>query len=116
MKLKDLTQDQVWELCIEMWTWIVAQLIEDPKRHIDVLKQVWLREHGYDVHPVINSSCFFCGYSTDWDGEYDCSNCPARHVDRTFWCFRSEYQYNLRPGAFLAKIKELNVRRLADAV
>lgn len=115
MKLKDLTLDQVWALCIEMWEWIVTELQRDPKQQIHRLKVQWLEDHGYVVDDI-NSWCFFCGYSGNWGIYYDCTNCPARLVDPKFSCFTIEYQYNIRPGAFLLKIKELNERRLKDGL
>lgn len=96
--------DKTWEECLRMWKWIVENL--DDTNCVEELKVQWLDKNGYDD---LRHECFFCevagrcGY-----GSTNCNKCPARDVDPDFNCCFTEYDYELYPKAFYAKLVELD--------
>jgi len=101
--------DKTWELCLEMWPDLVAEWKKTGK-DIIVLKGNWMERKGFE--DILND-CFFCHYAgQDEYGGADCTNCPAILVDPGFDCKNSNYYYRDKPDLFLAKIVELNKRRL----
>lgn len=96
-----MTLKESWDNCIEMWEWIVSQLLDDwvyrpGDYRISDLKKQWATEHG-------GTSCYFCEYA----GNDGCPGCPGMLVDPKFSCVGYEYDYRSNPREFLAKIKEL---------
>jgi len=118
-KVKDMSEDEVWEACIGMWEYIVSKLkwyhrfILDPEI-IYHLKEEYLGKQGYNggkFYNYIRSNCFFCAAS-----DVDCSTCPGALVDTMFRCNNGTYFWVTKPHKFLAKIKSLNERRLNELV
>jgi hypothetical protein len=113
----NLTLDQTWELCLEMWDWIVEQpgikecqdLEEDSP--VEELKYDWLKMKGYEPESIEND-CWFCKYTGSSHID-KCSDCPGRLVDIDFSCMNREYNYEYCPIEFHQKLIELNKRRLA---
>lgn len=111
------TLNETWEHCIKMWQDLVKDLdtnnMQDGCENIDdyvsEFKGQWLEDH--DLDDDINSNCFFCGYSDDWEGRYYCDQCPGRLVDPKFSCMNGRYSFKIMPRKFLAKLLELNEKR-----
>ena len=118
---KRLTIDETWELCLKMWKWIADEVTAmgkqfNPNSTVESLKSKWLEENGYN-RTRINHRCFLCEYddqyTDDLDHIYACRACPARLVDSDFSCGNIEYEYDVQPLKFYAKLVELNKIRLA---
>ena len=123
-----LTLDMAWDLCLEQWDWIKAEIEAGSKlskaltwlllflsSDVDVegLKGQWCEENGFEG---VHGDCFFCEYVNqqpriDFDSPR-CDNCPGRLVDPEFYCEQSEYHYYYKPLAFHAELMRLNKIRL----
>jgi hypothetical protein len=113
---KDLTDNQLWALCIEMWEWVVSQLPEDfdadtmdPLDLSDLiasLKGQWTSAHGWSLE----SNCFFCDKTCE--NLYTmCTLCPGKKVSPHFFCWNEAYTYDTKPMKFLAKLKRMDRQR-----
>lgn len=115
--MKKLTLDKTWELCLAQWKWIVGQIRKGRPAYIGDLKGEWLVKHGFENTRDSAGNCFFCRYAGgDVSGgidEKDCIKCPARKVDKAFYCCNADYDYAYKPLAFYAKLLKLNKIRLA---
>ena len=101
--MKKLTLDQTWDLCLQMWKWIVEEWKKDSKdnkdsENVEDLKYAWLDNHGYNAETIAHQ-CFFCEYTASHVKKrvlgYDryCDLCPGRKVDATFDCLRDPVYY-----------------------
>ena len=106
-----LTLDMAWDLCLEQWDWIKAQIEAGSKLSVGTLKEQWCKENGYED---VRSVCFFCVYATHQLSRIDsfCVNCPGRLVDPEFSCCHSEYHFENKPLEFHAELVRLNKIRL----
>ena len=104
--MKKLSLDETWKNCLKMWRWIAKEKKANSRLWVNVLKRKWLLRHNFSG--PIRSHCFFCEYAVQ-----DCIQCPARKIDRDFWCMNSEYHHRRRPADFLREITCLNKIRLA---
>ena len=106
-----LTLTDTWDKCLEMWEWIVAKWLKDPTQSVGGLKVEWMDANG--LTGQVRNDCFFCQFGDETLNEFNshldciCEVCPARLVNRNFSCTNITYDYQDRPGKFLAKIKEL---------
>ena len=103
-----LTLDMAFDLCLEQWDWIKAQIEACSKLSVERLKSQWCKENGFDGAP---GYCFFCEYDKQFRGR-DCDKCPGCLVDPKFNCEQSEYHYYYKPLAFHAELVRLNKIRL----
>ena len=105
-----LTLDMAWDLCLEQWDWIKAQIEAGPKLSVITLKMQWCKENGYEG---VRSICFFCEYDKQCRGERPCCDfCPGVLVDPEFNCNKEKFHYHSRPLAFHAELVRLNKIRL----
>ena len=112
--MKRMNLDESWKLCMSMWRWIAEQIRAGCEYSVDVLKEQWLKKHGYKIGKYgeyITGNCFFCTYITSC-GKEECSFCPGKKVDGTFNCMRKDYDFFGRPIAFYNKLRSLNRKRL----
>ena len=100
-----LTIDMAWDLCLEQWAWIKAQIEAWSKLSVGTLKCQWCKENGYEA---IWGYCFFCEYANQQFRGGGCNNCPGRLVDPEFNCCNDEYHYEYNPLAFHAELVRLN--------
>jgi hypothetical protein len=110
--MKALSLNMIWELCIEMWEYVVEQMNTPWNTFsVDHYKAKWIKNHGFKGKSV-NNCCFFCQY----DGYYrdNCQNCPAKLVNKEFNCCGQLYHYEQHPTKFLAEVKRLNKIRLQE--
>ena len=106
-----LTLDMAWDLCLEQWDWIKAEIEAGSKLSAITLKCQWCKENGYEA---IWGYCFFCEYAKQ-QPRIDsplCDNCPGRLVDPKFHCNKEKYYYCRKPLAFHAELVRLNKIRL----
>lgn len=103
-----MTRNETWEQCLKMWRWIVRQPCP---RNVYDLKREWTRKNGFGDDMI--AACFFCEYNAQRNGDGNCSQCPGRKVDKNFCCENYDYDYSVKPAAFLRKITKLNKIRLA---
>ena len=103
-----LTLDMAWDLCLEQWDWIKAQIEAGSKLSVEGLKGQWCKENGFDG---VLGYCFFCEYDKQFWGR-DCVNCPGRLVDPKFYCCKGKYHYEYQPLEFHAELVRLNNIRL----
>ena len=103
-----LTLDMAWDLCLEQWDWIKAEIEAGSKLSAITLKRQWCEENGFED---IDYNCFFCEYDNQFRPG-GCVNCPGRLVDSKFFCGNEEYSYINRHFKFHAKLVELNKIRL----
>lgn len=110
---KRLTLEQTWKNCLKMWEWIVEEYEQQACPDFDdieALKQRWCKENNWAKKLFCN--CFFCQFAERDRPEYlNCRKCPARRIDPEFNCQAEEYEFELFPVAFLAKLKELDKKR-----
>lgn len=110
----ELTLDNIWVLCLNLWKWCVEQMDEGEQygkpKSISLLKTQWVFEHKYNYLPLDND-CFFCWYDTQSDIG-NCYNCPGVLIDPEFNCTNYKYHYRHEPKLFYKKIVELNQLRL----
>ena len=106
-KTKNLNLDQTWELCLEMWKWVIETSGD---------KHIWLEQNGYDN---MYCSCFFCEFaskSSTHNGPMRmtlCPLCPGKAVDPSFHCEEDvPYSWCDNPEDFYKKLVELNNKRL----
>ena len=104
-----LTLDMAWDLCLEQWDWIKAEIEAGSKLSVIALKEQWCKENGYEG---VRSNCFFCEYVVQQFRCGRCVNCPGRLVDPEFHCCRSEYHFENKPLEFHAELVRLNKIRL----
>ena len=104
-----LTLDMAWDLCLEQWDWVRAEIEAGSKLSVIALKEQWCKENGYED---VRSVCFFCEQPRiDFDSPL-CVNCPGRLVDPKFYCCHSEYHFENKPLEFHAELVRLNKIRL----
>ena len=112
--MKGINLDETWRLCLQMWKWIVKEWKKriredytdlDSNFLVEELKEEWLAKHKFGY---IRNTCFFCKYAG-----INCSECPARKIDKRFDCMKCEYNFGYKPVEFLKKITRLNKIRLA---
>lgn len=108
--MKKLTLDQTWKLCLSMWRWIVRQIRQNSALNVNVLKQQWLDEHGYDSADI-RDDCFFCAY-IEVRNSKGCEKCPGKKVDKGFDCRNFKYSWFSVPIAFYNKLVSLNRKRM----
>ena len=109
-KKKQLTLDEAWDLCLEQWDWVKAQIEAWSKLSVGTLKCQWCKENGYEG---VRSICFFCEYDKQCRGERPCCDfCPGVLVDSKFSCGNNEYDYEYKHLAFHAELVRLNNIRL----
>lgn len=108
LKMKRLTLNETWVLCLRMWKWIAEQRKKERRTGVEGLKALWLKKHGYKDDEIDND-CFFCEYACQKQG---CLNsCPGYKVDSEFTCDNAEYSYCKHPIKFYTKLVELNKKR-----
>jgi len=100
--MKRLTLDATWKLCLKQWRWIVKQRKEHPRSHVSILKERWMKKHGFADAEI---DCFFCEYAGYRTG--DCSQCPGRKIDKTFDCCDMEYPFYSEPEEFYKVIRRI---------
>lgn len=128
MEVNEMTLDQIWEHCIEMWEWIATQISDDfsdrPRcsavgvhplgrlNFVSGLKYQWLNEHN--IKGLYNhQDCFFCYRSfvdaglTDPAESYECECCPGAKVDEGWNCLENVTFYD-NPAVFVAELKRLD--------
>ena len=108
-----LTLDMAWDLCLEQWDWIKAQIEAGSLLSVEGLKEQWCKENGYED---VRSVCFFCEYANqqpriDFDSPR-CDKCPGCLVDPEFDCNKEKYYYCRKPLEFRAELVRLNKIRL----
>ena len=104
-----LTLDMAFDLCLEQWDWVKAEIEAGSKLSVEGLKSQWCKENGYEA---IWGYCFFCEQPRiDFDSPL-CDNCPGRLVDPEFYCNNNKYHYEYQPLAFHAELVRLNKIRL----
>jgi len=108
-KKKQLTLDEAWDLCLEQWDWIKAEIEAGSLLSVEGLKGQWCRENGFDG---VLGYCFFCEYAVQQFRGRDCDKCPGCLVDPEFSCCNDEYDYEYKPLAFHAELVRLNKIRL----
>ena len=109
-KKKQLTLDEAWDLCLEQWDWIKAQIEAGSNIPIEELKGQWCKGNGYED---VRSVCFFCEYDKQCRGERPCCDfCPGVLVDSKFFCGKGKYHYEYQPLEFHAELVRLNNIRL----
>lgn len=106
--MKKLTLKETWRLCLSMWRWIAKQIRAKNAAPIWMLKEEWLKTHGFALGNVW-ANCFFCQYDLEHAG--DCSSCPGRKVDQDFDCREALYHYRYNSIAFYNKLVSLNRKR-----
>ncbi len=110
VKMKKITLDESWRLCLKQWRWIIKEVKAKDFKCAVELKKEWCEQHGFTE---IESNCFFCEYCSNYSTtKPSCSNCPAREIDPKFRCKNPAYHYYLHPIEFYNKIVQLNKRRL----
>ena len=92
-----------WDLCMEQWDWIKAEIEAGNTDTIKNLKDRWMKGHE---HERVFNNCFFCDYD-HVAGARACSKCPGRLVDPNFNCQKSAYDYADNPLAFHAELTRL---------
>jgi hypothetical protein len=114
---KEISLEETWELCLEMWKWISdeATLFEEITIEYDVhhLKRAWLKSHGFKG--VVYKGCFFCHFGKQRD-RFPCRKCPGRLVDGAFTCMHDEYHYEDKPKEFYNKLLKLNKIRKGNTM
>ena len=114
--MKRLNLDETWRLCLQMWKWIAK---EEKKRKSNtsvwVFKERWLDKHGFED---VFENCFFCEYKIKHKNSspnypLDCHLCPARRIDKTFFCEHHPIDWEESPIAFYKELLRLNKIRLA---
>ena len=108
-----LTLDMAFDLCLEQWDWVKAEIEAGSRPFVCKLKKQWCKENGYED---VRSVCFFCEYAVHQHSRIAprrCVNCPGRLVDPEFHCcIQDEYHYYDNPLAFHAELVRLNKIRL----
>ena len=110
--MKRLTVNKTWENCLAMWKWISRKCLKIDWPDVDRLKVEWLEANGYPDADIIHHHCFFCQHcqSGNHDG-VEC-RCPAKKIDKDFYCFAVQHSYSGRPRDFYNELKRLNKIRL----
>lgn len=120
--MKRLTLDKTWDNCLRMWKWIAEQVkrIKNwdaysyafQKNVIETLKRSWCKENGYNE---LEYDCFFCEFANSvYVRSFNCDdNCPARKINKWFWCDNNSYHFTKEPLKFYAKLLALNKIRLS---
>lgn len=106
-----LTLDKSWELCLKQWRWIAKRIRADNEYGAVALKYVWLRKNGIIKQP--HAGCFFCEYGKQHKkgSSAYCDYCPAKKIDKEFYCEHPEYHYSYLSLKFYAKLLKLNRKR-----
>lgn len=111
---KQLTLEETWKLCLDMWKWIAKCLKKHKKADyhlmVDTLKQKWLDKNGYEDIDI-DSNCFFCEYQAQHPGKNVCATCPGRLVSSTFDCFDDSCHFEYEPILFYKKLVRLYTQR-----
>ena len=112
--MKNLDLDKCWKLCKQMWKYVAGEVeLRSTAEDVEVLKKIWLREHGFNPQDVAGN-CFFCEYSEQIIKEFDigvfseCDFCPGRLAEPAFYCGIDEYDYQNKPQAFYQEILRLD--------
>ena len=122
--MKRLTLDQTWTQCLKMWRCIAKQTRAAIKADkgwdsVETLKAKWVDKHGLE-NACLCDHCFFCEYAylattpeecPTWSEK--CWKCPAKKIDKDFYCKHPEYNFQSNPIAFYKKLVALNKIRLA---
>ncbi len=110
--MKRLTLDQTWIECMRLWKHIArkvrAAIKAGEKWNVDDLKREWCIKHGCEG---LNLSCFFCEYDDERQnrlGSRDCSFCPAKKIDKGFYCSEGELSCFDNPLDFYAELRRLH--------
>ena len=113
--MKKLTLDETWELCLEIWRWVVREKKKRPEVDVWDLKLEWLAK--FRPNDRLECECYFCEYAGHRVSGDMCRNgwvgCPGKLVHRQFDCCAESYHFESRPAAFLRKLESLNKKRLA---
>ena len=107
-----LTLDMAWDLCLEQWAWIKAQIEAGSNLSVNALKDQWCKGNGYEG---VRCVCFFCEYVVHQHSRIAprrCGNCPGKLVDPEFHCNNKEYHHCYKPLEFHAELVRLNKIRL----
>ena len=107
-----LTLDMAWNLCLEQWDWVKAEIEAGSNLSIGELKIQWCKENGFNG---VLGHCFFCEYAVQQPRINPfcfCVNCPGRLVDPEFDCCKGKYHYKYKPLEFHAELVRLNKIRL----
>ena len=104
-----LTLDMAFDLCLEQWDWVKAEIEAGSRPFVCKLKGQWRKENGFED---IYYNCFFCEYAVQQFRGGGCENCPGYLVDPEFYCGENEYHYEYKPLAFHAELVRLNKIRL----
>lgn len=109
--MKRLTLNETWVLCLRMWKWIAGQKRKGNIKCVPILKEQWLKEHGFG-RKKIRADCFFCEYAFQHREAFDtCKSCPGQIINPRFACGNTTYDYQLKPIAFYKKLVSLNKKR-----
>ncbi len=103
---KELTLDEIWILCLQMWKWIAGQARKG-RTKTGALKEEWFLEHDWN-HRELFSNCFFCEWNRNNNNNENCSECPGKKIDENFYCEDVEYDYYDRPIKFYQNLVRLN--------
>lgn len=109
--MKKLNLNETWRLQLQQSGHIARRKKAGDVREVCQIKQDWLTKHGFED---VENDCFFCEYDNRQQ-EDACKVCPARKIDKTFTCCRSDYHYRYRAVDFYKKLRQLNKIRLAKA-
>ncbi len=107
--MNKLTLEKTWTYCLSMWRWIAAQRKAGDNRIVWYLKRAWMENNDFEN---ISECCFFCEYDF-YLGKESCDSCPARKIDKNFYCENTEYHWCNDPIKFYNELVSLNRKRLA---
>ena len=107
----NLTLDEMWNRCLAMWRWIVAQIEAGSDLQVTTLKTEWLKANDPDA--MLSSECYFCQWVCEHPSLMTCSGCPGTLVDPQFDCTDPDYHWREHPQRFLVTLEELNIKRKA---
>lgn len=122
MKIEEMTDDQIWEQCIDIHQMIVRKCAErklslyTQPLFITSLKIKWYKQHP-ELPNNSNTYCLFCEKDSEPHVKgatlnIICEHCPGVQIDPAFDCRYSAYDYRTKPYAFLNELKRLNKIRL----
>jgi len=111
--IRELSLEEAWEKCLEMWKWISEVIAKSPIRLVVIeMKHIWLLEHDPEMDNMA-SGCYFCEFRLqNSTNGYSCDGCPAKLIDPEFHCMAVlEYNHEHEPVKFYQKLVELNELR-----
>ena len=109
-KMKKLSLDMTWELCLKMWKWIAEKRAAGKCRNIptNLCKEIWLYRHNFRNGDTV-CDCFFCTYA-DYGVHCDdyCEYCPEKKKNKEFDCMDEKYDCEDEPIKFYEELVRLN--------